>query len=381
MNENRTYNHSDKVKWAVAFLLIFVLLAGLIGAWVVLLTGDKTEDETPPAEEVETSYGGAVIGESVGNGVKLMSAKIASADYAEYGISPMADTAYTITATITPSDASDKAVDWAVAFVNPSSSWASGKNIADYVTVTPTSDGALTANVECKEGFAEQIVLTCTSRDNPDVSASCTVDYAQRVTGASLFFGDVDVNALESSGVEFEIGSNVRGQGGAVKVDYTTSSVYTVVDEFTVSVDPFINYNDRNGSGFTDIELNTTGVVGLSLADVISNAIVNRDLIDEGDLDEDVEVYFDLTFFQRFLTSYFDNVVTDTGDGWLQSSAGPVKILMMELQQGDGMEIGFDITVKGEYSTYSQTITVPVTGFVNNSVITDLTLDETGLIF
>lgn len=134
MNENRTYNHSDKVKWAVAFLLIFVLLAGLIGAWVVLLTGDKTEDETPPAEEVETSYGGAVIGESVGNGVKLMSAKIASADYAEYGISPMADTAYTITATITPSDASDKAVDWAVAFVNPSSSWASGKNIADYVT-------------------------------------------------------------------------------------------------------------------------------------------------------------------------------------------------------------------------------------------------------
>ena len=62
-----------------------------------------------------------------------------------------------------------------MSFVNPSSSWASGKTVTDYVTVTPTSDGALTANVECKQAFGEQIKVTVTSRENTNVYASCTV--------------------------------------------------------------------------------------------------------------------------------------------------------------------------------------------------------------
>ena len=44
------YEHkrSDKVKWIISFLLIFVLLAGMIGAWVMLL---KPENEVPQQEE------------------------------------------------------------------------------------------------------------------------------------------------------------------------------------------------------------------------------------------------------------------------------------------------------------------------------------------
>ena len=44
------YEHkrSDKVKWIISFLLIFVLLAGMIGAWVMLL---KPENEAPQQEE------------------------------------------------------------------------------------------------------------------------------------------------------------------------------------------------------------------------------------------------------------------------------------------------------------------------------------------
>ena len=88
-----------------------------------------------------------------------------------------------VIATITPNDAANKAVDWNVAFVNASSAWANGKAATDYITAEPTTDGALTATVTCKAAFGEQIKITVTSRDNPDASASCTVDYKQQFEG------------------------------------------------------------------------------------------------------------------------------------------------------------------------------------------------------
>lgn len=179
-----TNNKQQLSIWrGVAIFLAAALLLGIILGVVFWQRGNivfKSIGEEQ-AEELPKDEGGAVIGESVGSGVKLMSAKIATADYAANGISPMAETAYTLTATITPSTADNKAVDWSVAWVDPSSSWASGKTVTDYVTVTPTSDGALTANAECLQAFGEQIKITVTSRANTYASASCTVDYARKI--------------------------------------------------------------------------------------------------------------------------------------------------------------------------------------------------------
>ena len=135
-----------------------------------------------PEQNYTVDNGGAIIGESTGNGAQIMSVQIPVESYAEYGISPMAESAYQLTATITPDTAVDKTVDWSVSFVNPSSSWASGKLVTQYVTVTPTADGALTANVECRQAFGEQIVVTVTSRDVETVSADCVCNYVKRVS-------------------------------------------------------------------------------------------------------------------------------------------------------------------------------------------------------
>ena len=51
-----------------------------------------------------------------------------------------------LTATIQPETAENKAVDWEAEFVNPSSSRASGKDVSDYVTITPASDEARTSD-------------------------------------------------------------------------------------------------------------------------------------------------------------------------------------------------------------------------------------------
>lgn len=247
-------SNSNKFWTGFLAVLLVLVIAGTAALVGVLSDGFKNWDKFKTNEEQteETAdNGGAIIGESVGSGVKVMSAKITSEDYAANGISPMAETAYQLTATVTPQEATEKAVDWSVAFVNPSSEWATGKIVTEYVTVTPTADGALTANVECLQAFGEQIKVTVTSRSDESKTASCTVDYAQR---------------LESTFVTFVANSNLSGDKAIVlnesnyssamnwfvfdmfltapssdkktpQLTYNTNEVYTLADEYTTTIE------------------------------------------------------------------------------------------------------------------------------------------------
>ena len=187
MSNNELYEHkrSDTVKWVLtlfAFILVGVMLAGIILGWF-----DK-KDEPPAEEEQQTEEGGElVVNDGINDGVSLMSEKISPADFEAYGVSPLAESAQTVTATIQPSDALNKAVDWSVAWANASSAWADGKTVTDYVTVTPTADGALTATAECLQAFGEQIIITATGRDNSSAKGTCTVDYSQRYLGTETY--------------------------------------------------------------------------------------------------------------------------------------------------------------------------------------------------
>ena len=89
-------------------------------------------------------------------------------------------------ATITPNNAANKKVDWSAAFRNPESEWASGKTLSDYIGVTPAADGSLMASVACYQAFGEQVILTVTSRENAEATASCTIDYKQQLVSYEL---------------------------------------------------------------------------------------------------------------------------------------------------------------------------------------------------
>ena len=189
---------TDKKTRIVSNLLSLVLGAG-IGAGCYRVVEQirqgtqKIEMEAPP----ELDGGGVILSESESQGMQLTASKLSSSEYAENGVSAIAESAYTLTATITPSDAGNKAVDWTVAFKNGSSTWASGKTVTDYVTVTPMSEGSLTARVECKAAFGTQIVVKATSRDNAEASATCTADYQQRLLGYGFWFGN-ELNGEEA---------------------------------------------------------------------------------------------------------------------------------------------------------------------------------------
>ena len=91
-----------------------------------------------------------------------------------------------IIATITPNNAANKKVDWSAAFKNPESEWATGKTLSEYIDVTPVADGSLMASVTCYQAFGEQVILTVTSRENAEATASCTIDYKQQLVSYEL---------------------------------------------------------------------------------------------------------------------------------------------------------------------------------------------------
>lgn len=216
------YNHvrGDKVKWVLtlfAFIVVAVMLAGIICGWFE----KKNEPEEPPAEV--SADGGMVVSNVQNGGVSLMSARIMSADYQANGVNALADTAYTLTATIEPSDATNKSVDYTAAWKNANSTFASGKNVADYVTVQQASEGSLTATVTCLQAFGEQVIITCTVTDNIDLKAMCTVDYLRKPLGANLTIvtdgalsGSAEWNfnhASADASVEFPLLKNVNSFG------------------------------------------------------------------------------------------------------------------------------------------------------------------------
>ena len=242
------------LKKVIAGVSAIVIIAGAaVGGWAINEYVIK-DNQFAITDRID---GGMIVGESEGSGIKLMSTKIAVADYEAYGISPMAESAQQLTATITPANATDKTVDWAVKWKDANSAWAKGRTVTDYVTVTPTSDGSLTANVECKQAFGEQVQVVCTSRQNTEASATATVDYAKRITAInrSKTSGGSVIFSMTAAG-----SSHLIGKGESI-LDTTSEfvpvySIGTIDDEFefvyTYSYSTeFINALEEQG--FTDL--------------------------------------------------------------------------------------------------------------------------------
>lgn len=336
-------NKSSKVWNGILAVLLILVLAGAAGLVGVLSNGFKDWEKFQPGEE-QTEQGGAVIEEGESFGMKLMSARIAEEDYAEYGISPMAETAYQLTATITPSNATNKAVDWTVAFVTPTSSWASGKTVTDYVTVTPTSDGALTANVECVKDFGEKIRVTVTSRDNTAVKANCTVDYTQKLQSVKSTFG----STVLTNGMTRSFDLSKSGQAAETwKFDYTTSA-YTVADDYTTTVK--ISFAE----GVSALE-SAVGADFTWTSETITSGMPS----------------FDKTFF--------DKVFVTAGGA---VSANPVQYNKLVSALSAGVTLfKVEVSTVGTYGSKTDTYQVKVTSDGMNIRVEGIELDDTTIVF
>lgn len=339
-------NYNSGLGWKILSLfLALIIVAGVITGVVFWQKGNivfnPVEQEQPNDEEDD---GGAVIEEGESNGIKLMSAKISPENYDEYGISPMAETAYQLTATITPENATNKAVDWTIAFVNAESEWATGKTVTDYVTVTPTADGALTANVECLQAFGEQVRVTVTSRDNTAVKANATVDYTEKLSAVKATFG----STVLSNGMTKSFDLDASGQPAEVwTFDYTTSA-HTIADEYTTTVK--ISFAD----GVSAVE-SAVGVEFTWAGETITSGMPS----------------FDKTFFDKVFV---------TESGAVSSNPTQYNKLVSALSAGVTL-FEVEVSTTGEYGNKTDTYEVKVTSDGLNIRVEGIELGDTSIIF
>ena len=233
----------------LVIMLLFGVAAGIgrivTGGWDfggLIKGGEITQPESPDTSgnvpttpNNSTTSGNAVVENIEGNGIQILSAKLPRAAYAVSGVSAQADTAYNLTASITPASATDKNCDWTVAWKNANSEWATGKTVTDYVTVTATSDGALTAVVECKQAFGEQVIVSVVSRDNTQKNAKCTVDYLKRITSATSSISVSSANEI-AIGKATNFSLNVNYSVGTVSSSNTYTYNLKFTDEFRNAV-------------------------------------------------------------------------------------------------------------------------------------------------
>ena len=172
------------------------------GRWQV--APDEPVQEQPAEEEA----GGAIIGEGEANGISLASALIDPADYADYGVSALAETAYTVTITPEPADAMD------------TYTWTCDNT--QQIQLSPSSD-TKSCTVSCTGAFGTQATITIASAVNPDITATVTVDYVKRVESVSISVAD---NKIKFGG-ESEYANAIT-----VTPNYGTG---TITPEFTVT--------------------------------------------------------------------------------------------------------------------------------------------------
>ena len=152
-----------------------------------------------------------------------------------------------LVATVEPADAIQD-VSWAVAFVNPASEWATGKNVSDYVSIEYSEEESTKLSVTCKKAFSEQVKITCTYVHNTAISVDCVVDFVSAWENVTLKMGDDVVNLGGVTDVWWETCENADAGipwGGDISLDIQTAEAGTVTG-YTYRVDlltPYYWYN------------------------------------------------------------------------------------------------------------------------------------------
>lgn len=208
-NELTKHKRSDAFKWVVVFVLIAVLLGGMAAALFFAVPKDGNVDG-----KENSAVNGTVTNPDTTKGSVSLSAGLAfTAADPETGKKSVSKT---ITATVLPVDAPDKSVDWSAVWCVP----LEGQNVEDYVTVTPQSDGALTATVSAHKGFeGASVYVTATTRVG-GFSASCLVMYEGTPDSLSFTYNGEELITTDSvtltAGTTNEITLNLNNDLGEV---------------------------------------------------------------------------------------------------------------------------------------------------------------------
>lgn len=260
---------------ALCSVLIILLIATISIAipskgftdWSKFKKNPQVEQPDKPGEEQKPGGGENIkVDQIEANGILLSMAKATAED---------GTVSKVLTATVTPENAENKTVDWTLYWADDAA--LKDSDISEYLTLTPTADGALTATVTCKKSFRGSVAyIKVTTRVGgyealcavtfTGIPSSLTVDtsalkttsdgenylIANTSSGFSVnlanVFGDIDESYYDKVTV------SVEGVGSFIADDYFTnmSGSWWNQQEKTITVDSikdnFVTVNYQNKS-------------------------------------------------------------------------------------------------------------------------------------
>ena len=182
---NYSYPNPQRARKKVKGLKIYtgiitVLLVALLAVGITMICTGYMQFGSTEETETETDDVSTVVEQEEDEGITLAASGISRASYELYSVSYEAESAYTITATITPAVAATFTLSWTVGFADGDSNWASRKTVTDYVDIA-VSDDTMSATAACYAAFGEQIVITAAVSTDETIYGTTTVDYVKSI--------------------------------------------------------------------------------------------------------------------------------------------------------------------------------------------------------
>lgn len=159
--------------------IITLMLAAIVAVLTLSSCASVAAPEHEAAPPAGAEASGFEISAERSSGIRLTTEEVAPT---------AASSGYTLTATLEPEGSSADLLNWELSFVNPSSSWASGKSAGSYVTMTVSG---FTATLSCKAAFGEPMTVTVSVKSDSTIKASCRLEYRQKLTFKYFSIGGI----------------------------------------------------------------------------------------------------------------------------------------------------------------------------------------------
>lgn len=317
MATKQDYQKRNKALSAiVAVLLAIVMCASVVLGVGFGVYGKNTDDWFKPKQDANQEQqdpeqpGQPSEGEQVESTARVMLMSGATVASENGSVSK------TLTAVVLPDDAPNKAVDWTIKWSDDAP--LKDKNISEYITVTPASDGALTATVTCKKSFRGSVAYIIVTTREGKYEATCQITFdgipsSLTVDTSSLtshsIFGLSNSYAVKVGTTSLAVDlTNVFGDVGE---SYFNNITVTVTAVGSIKVD---NYSvGRGGSSWAGKE-STKTLESIGADKFITASISGKQLVIEGK--KTVESYYESVNGNsggNFYTNKYKSLVTAQG--------------------------------------------------------------------
>ena len=234
-----------------------------------------------------------------------------------------------ISATVIPSTAENKKVDWSVTWGDETVT----DDVSNYITVIPDTDGSEYATVTCKAAFSGNIIITATTRQN-GYTADCIVTFVGIPSSISLSTNMDTVDGRYRMAVDntYVFGVICSNPLGPVSEEYKNLEV-VVRGTGRIKVASRERYEDGSVKWYEEsvVDLNT-----------ITDKFVDVSFATDGTLNVTIK---------RTIESYFESVVRIDGGrtvyhkNMFRSMESECYFTVLITEPHTGVRVSFDIVI------------------------------------